>query len=122
MLKKLVKKYTTKALRRSLRDVRTEFTINWLHQAGERRAHNLHGSEDLKLHFGCGSNIKAGYINIDLGKQADLRLDLREPIPFSTNSCSMIYSEHFLEHLCYPDEAMFFLNECSRVLKPGGLF
>jgi len=102
--------------------VRTEFTINWLHQAGERRAHNLRGGEDLKLHFGCGSNIKAGYINIDLDKKADLRLDLREPIPFPTNSCSMVYSEHFLEHLGYPDEAIFFLSECSRILRPGGLF
>jgi predicted SAM-dependent methyltransferase len=122
MLKELIKKYTTRGLFVSLRNVRTEFTIHRLHQAGKRRARNLVGGEDLKLHFGCGSTIKAGFINIDLGDKADLRLDVREPIPFPANSCSMVYSEHFLEHLGYPDEAIFFLSECSRVLRPGGLF
>ena len=33
----------------------------------------------------------------------------------------MIYSEHFLEHLEYPNESMPFLKECNRVLKKGGI-
>ena len=32
----------------------------------------------------------------------------------------MIYSEHFLEHLNYPEDAKRFLSESFRVLEPGG--
>jgi predicted SAM-dependent methyltransferase len=34
----------------------------------------------------------------------------------------MIYSEHFVEHLDYPDDAKRFLLECFRLLEPNGLF
>lgn len=34
----------------------------------------------------------------------------------------MIYSEHFFEHLEYPEETLSFLCECLRILEPGGLF
>ena len=122
MLKRLIKKFTTKGLRFSLRNVVSEFRIYWFHQKGVLRAQSLRADKDLKLHFGCGSNIKEGYINIDLNNEVDLSLDLRERLPFLTDSCSMIYSEHFLEHLGYPDEAMFFLRECYRILRPGGIF
>jgi SAM-dependent methyltransferase len=59
---------------------------------------------------------------IDLYEGAGLRLDLREPMPFLDNSCAMVHSEHFLEHLAYPHDAMRFLTECFRVLRPGGVF
>ncbi len=122
MLKGFIKKFTTKGLRRSLRTAAIEFEINSIHRRGVRRAQSLKHKNDLKLHFGCGPNMKAGFINIDLRGKADLGLDLREPLPFRTDSCSMIYSEHFLEHLIYPDDALCFLNECFRVLQPEGVF
>jgi len=122
MLKLLIKTFSTKGLRFSLRNVVTEFKINMFHQRGVRRTKIFRNRKDLKLHFGCGSNIKDGYVNIDLNNKADLSLDLRERLPFLTDSCSMIYSEHFLEHIGYPDDAMFFLRECYRILRPGGTF
>ncbi|MDG3087801.1 methyltransferase domain-containing protein [Vibrio hannami] len=76
----------------------------------------------LKLNIGCGKKPKLGWVNIDLKPSADLTLDAREPLPFSDNSCSAIYSEHFLEHLEYPKQTYFFLKECFRVLEPGGEF
>jgi predicted SAM-dependent methyltransferase len=76
----------------------------------------------MRLHIGCGSNIRSGYINIDINPNADLTLDMREPFPFESGSCALTYSEHFLEHLDYPDEALPFLRECYRVLQPGGTF
>jgi predicted SAM-dependent methyltransferase len=45
--------------------------------------------------------------------------DLREPLPLPDDSVSTIYSEHFVEHLSQ-DEGIRFLNECRRVLQPGG--
>jgi hypothetical protein len=43
-----------------------------------------------KLHFGGGDNLKAGWVNVDLHASADLRLDVREPLPFPGNSVTMI--------------------------------
>jgi predicted SAM-dependent methyltransferase len=73
-----------------------------------------------KLNVGCGKNIKEGWINIDLLESADLAIDVRYGLPFDDDSCELIYSEHFLEHLEYPDESVPFLQACKRVLMPGG--
>lgn len=92
------------------------------HWRSVRRMRALPATE-LRLNCGCGGDRKPGWINIDAeSKVADLRLDLRRRMPFADNSVSMIYSEHFFEHLEYPDEAMLFLGESLRVLKPGGRF
>lgn len=85
------------------------------------RAARLKGDQ-LKLNVGCGPNVKSGWINIDLSQRADLQLDLREPLPFASQSVAVIYSEHFFEHLEYPDEATNFLLESIRILRPGGIF
>jgi predicted SAM-dependent methyltransferase len=80
------------------------------------------GVKGLRIHFGCGSTIKAKWINVDLDPHADVKLDLREPLPFEDDSATFIYSEHFLEHLSYPDEAVRWVSECARVLQAGGIF
>ncbi|MGB3204746.1 MAG: methyltransferase domain-containing protein [Crinalium sp.] len=41
-------------------------------------------------------------------------------LPFDDNSLSYIFSEHFFEHLFF-DEALSLLQECQRILKPGGV-
>jgi predicted SAM-dependent methyltransferase len=87
-----------------------------------QKAKKLLGTAPAKLNCGCGPVVKAGWINIDVGKNADLQLDLREKLPFPDNSVSYIYSEHFFEHLGYPDDAGMFLKESLRVLVPGGQF
>lgn len=74
------------------------------------------------MNIGCGSNLKLGWINIDLFDKADLQLDLREPLPFAAESVQQIYSEHFFEHLEYPGQALDFLKESLRILQPKGLF
>lgn len=83
--------------------------------------HRRSEANELKLHIGCGPNIKHGWINIDLFRpDADLNLDMRERLPFPDNSVVIIYGEHFLEYLEYPDEVANFLNEAFRVLTLGG--
>jgi SAM-dependent methyltransferase len=77
-------------------------------------------ASDLSIQMGCGLRMKPGWINIDLVEGSDFRLDLRRRFPFSTGSSTLIYAEHFLEHLDYPDRAGVFLQECRRVLRKGG--
>jgi SAM-dependent methyltransferase len=46
--------------------------------------------------------------------------DLRRPFPWPDASAVAIYSSHTLEHLSKRDGARF-LDECARVLAPGGV-
>ncbi len=121
MLGSMITSRTTASVRRALRELIRELRIQRRHHASLRRLNRYPGPH-LKINAGCGPNIKAGWVNVDLSKNAELQLDLREPLPFRDGSASVIYSEHFFEHLEYPDEALRFLRESLRVLEPGGLF
>lgn len=72
-----------------------------------------------KLHLGCGSTIKKGWINVDLNN-GDLKFDLRNPFPWKDNSIDYIYNEHFIEHLTH-NEQNIFIDKCYNVLKIGGV-
>ena len=65
---------------------------------------------DIKLNIGCGPNRKPSWVNIDLLPDVDVSLDIREPMPFPDNSVTIVYSEHFFEHLDYPSPAKQLLN------------
>ncbi len=96
------------------------YSVN--HYRGRIKALKYYNRKDLKLNLASGQTKKEGFLNIDLeSKSADVNLDLRKKLPFKNGSCAEVYSEHFLEHLEYPDEANLFLSEIYRVLKPKGL-
>ncbi len=122
MFKQFLKRQTTAGLRSEFRKIWREFIIFRKHRVGLRIARKFFYLKHQKLHIGCGSNLKSGWVNIDFDSKADLALDMREPLPFSENSCRAIYSEHFVEHLSYPQQANSFFKECYRVLEQGGLF
>ncbi len=121
-LKRWAMRRTPHGLRRALRNLWEELTIFMRHRKGIHDARKFADSKGLKLNIGCGRNIKKGWINIDLSKEADLQLDMRELLPLADGSVREIYSEHFFEHLDYPDDAKRFLGECFRVLETGGVF
>ena len=66
MLKQVLKDHMTAGLYSALRTVVAEFKISRIHLKGVRKAKALRNRDNLKLNFGCGPNIKSGYINIDL--------------------------------------------------------
>lgn len=87
----------------------------------QRRIDNIKKSKNLKLHLGCGKRIFNNWINVDIftSQEINMQLNFRNPLPFTTESASIIYSEHVLEHL-FKFQAQNFLNECYRVLQRNG--
>lgn len=76
------------------------------------------GARNLCL--GSGAAPLAGWTNVDLEGSPELRLDLRDRLPFPTASAHRIYSEHLIEHLELED-GLRLLRECRRLLAPGGV-
>lgn len=68
----------------------------------------------LNVQFGSGGNILDGWKNHD---QHDA--DINQPLPYKDGEVEMILCEHCLEHTNGPN-ALRFLDECHRILKPGG--
>lgn len=96
-------------------------------------------NEKLMLNLGCGERTHPAWINIDLSRKLAIkglwliRLFLRDPvpknfvnhdlrhgIPYADGVADVAYASHVLEHLKQKD-ALSFLKEIYRVLKPGGL-
>jgi predicted SAM-dependent methyltransferase len=88
------------------------------------------GDGSLKLNIGCGVHMfHYGWVNIDVLPLEDFaranlytyrRLDVRYGLPYNDRTVDMVFAHHFIEHLDY-GEALEFLRECRRVLRPGGL-
>lgn len=138
LAKSLARSTLSLPLRVALRDAWSELRTQRLHQRGKRAAKRLATHRRLKLNLGCGQNIKPGWVNVDLYEpKADLALDLRQCLPFADNSAEIVYSEHVFEHFSLPaihdpmgwtleggaapSEALQFLREAWRVLRPGGM-
>jgi predicted SAM-dependent methyltransferase len=104
----------------ALRHLYTELRISHFHRAGLRRIRRMTWTRPAKINLGCATSRKDGYLNIDLFPGGDLTLDLRRKFPFESNCCEVIFSEHFFEHIEYPEPAYSLFRECFRVLKPDG--
>lgn len=75
----------------------------------------------LKLNVGCGDVYLKGWVNIDnLSEKADLKHDMKDPLPYADGTVDFIYNEHFIEHMSV-SEGLAVLREFHRVLKKGGV-
>lgn len=74
-----------------------------------------------KLQIGAGGNVLDGWLNTDFFPYAReiIVLDVTKPFPFGNNVFNYIFCEHMIEHITY-NEGLKMLQECRRVLKPGG--
>jgi glycosyltransferase involved in cell wall biosynthesis/predicted SAM-dependent methyltransferase len=79
-------------------------------------------SQPRLLNLGCGGNFHPDWVNIDFHDHggAVLPYDLRLGIPFADDTFDVVYHSHVLEHFSREDGKAF-LQECFRVLLPGGL-
>jgi predicted SAM-dependent methyltransferase len=122
-LKSFLKQALPQGLRCAMRSTLNEIGIWKRHRSGCRQARALYSARTrLKLNIGCGPNYKDGWVNIDLLGGSDLTLDMRQSIPLPDGCASLIYSEHFFEHLDYPHDALQFLSESYRILENSGIF
>lgn len=83
------------------------------------RIRNYAYIKPVKLNMGCGRAKLSGWINIDIEPGADLILDIRKGLTFSSSSVDFIYCEHVLEHFTREDGKRV-LEESKRCLKKGG--
>ena len=96
------------------------------------------------IHCGTARKFREGWMNTDILPMPDrnggrtepgriarisrtgedhwyyLQHDSVEPYPFEDGSFEWAFAEHFLEHLT-PDEAVGWLSDVRRLLKPGGV-
>jgi cyclopropane fatty-acyl-phospholipid synthase-like methyltransferase len=74
-----------------------------------------------RIHLGCGKHPKPMYINVDKYELpgVDVVHDLdKQPWPFDTEAYDEIVGVDIIEHVVNADG---FMNECARILKPGGI-
>lgn len=75
----------------------------------------------LRINLGCGTLPLEGWVNVDLaGLPVDLVWDIRQPLPFQSGSVDAIFHEHVMEHID-PIHGYRLIQECYRLLKPGGV-
>lgn len=80
---------------------------------------------EYRIDLGCGPGKKKGYIGLDIHDYSDLypkgefiQWDLEKgALPFCTNSVKRINATSVLEHI---HNLIPLMNDCWRVLKPGG--
>jgi predicted SAM-dependent methyltransferase len=107
-------------LARQLREVRQPL-VSTEEGVTAPMAWSLPPEDKLKLNLGCGANILPGWLNLDLEPMAGAYFwDAIKIMPFEPETVSIIYSEHFIEHLDIA-HVMHLLRECNRILCPGGI-
>ena len=71
-----------------------------------------------KLNLGCGNNIRKGWINADIQKPYDIKVDLdKKPYPFKEGSFDYILLDNVLEHVEKPIDC---LEELHRICSCDG--
>lgn len=75
-----------------------------------------------RLHWGCGSSTKPGWINSDRrpARGVDVVADIENGLPLEDDSIDYTVSVHALQEIAYPDLVPT-LRELRRVLRPGGV-
>lgn len=112
--------------------LREELRIARITRGSTEALQALAGKTELRIHLGCGPDIRPGWVNVDLAltRRIDpaahpdatfVNHDLRQGLPLEEASCAFIYSSHFFEHLNH-EEGRQLLVDCYRALRPGGTF
>ena len=74
------------------------------------------------LNLGCGHRFHHAWENVDIAPQdpAVRRADISQGIPYPDRHFDVVYHSHMIEHIRLHAVPRF-LQDCRRVLKPGGI-
>lgn len=110
-----------KKLRRVIRRALASH-LGFKHDQGLIARYLDNSATEKKLQLGCGRNWLEGWLNSDYFPRTSdiLQLDVTVALPFEDDTFDYIFSEHVIEHISYP-KGVYMLEECFRVLKPGGV-
>jgi len=77
---------------------------------------------ELQVEIGCGNDKTEGFVGIDNSENsdADIVRDLRDGLPFCSNSTKHIKANSVLEHFSN-DDFIKIMKECHRILIDGGI-
>lgn len=122
------------SIRRATRDLWNEFVTQHGATKAAHQFEMLTDKRDLKVHLGCGADVRAGWVNVDsftlpvltgdVLKDPDtvaIQYDLRQPMPLAPESCTYVYSSHFFEHL-HGEDGYRLMQDCYQFLEPNGVF
>jgi SAM-dependent methyltransferase len=123
-----------KPVQRAVRNLSSEVRIARMMKKPVEQLGRLSGKRGLKVNLGCGSDVRPGFVNIDLDRRGNdigdvdlhpdtylINFDLRLGLPLEVGSCDFIYSSHFFEHLPYQDGVRL-MRDSYRALRFGGVF
>ncbi len=79
-------------------------------------------TQTVKINLGSGHWKFEDWVNVDLNmeSQPEVCANLASVLPFRTGIADLMHSEDFIDQLEL-ENARLFLNECHRILKPGGV-
>jgi predicted SAM-dependent methyltransferase len=126
----LVQSHPSIPLQRAVAALITEARIAQASKRSAKAFAALSGQRDLKVHLGCGQDMRPGWMNIDLLDPETerpttgavfIQYDLRLGLPLPNECARTIYSSHFFEHLEY-EQTVKLLRDCYRSLQPDGVF
>ena len=120
LTKSIIKNNITYGLSRSIRNLQKEIRLYKNHINGTKNFFKKDSLTIDKLQIGGGTHILKDFVNIDILPPADLICDVREGIPLPDNCVKLIFNEHILEHLDYPQSVKKLIKEFFRVIKPSG--
>ena len=116
-------------LKSAFRQLYLELRVAWATRNSSAAFQKIEGQSELKVHLGCGPDVRRGWINVDAslwGRKNEtpeaiyVNHDLRRGLPLPQGSCALIYSSHFFEHLDETTGASL-MRDCFRALRPGGI-
>lgn len=80
------------------------------------------GVEGVRINLGCGGRARDGWANVDFTQTLPgvMACNPLDSLPFADAGAAVVYASHVLEHF-NRDDALRFLEECRRILRPGGV-